>query len=74
MKEQLLTILNEMKGDIDYESQQALIDDDIIDSLTLTHLIMELEEAFDIEIGMEDLVPENFNTVDAMLGLISRLQ
>ena len=74
MKEQLLASLKQMKSDVDYENQKGLVDDGIIDSLILTRLIVELEDAFDIEIEMEDLVPENFNTVDAMLDLIERLQ
>lgn len=74
MKEQLIGILSQLKGDVDYANQKNLVDDGIIDSLILTRLIVELEDAFDIEIEMEDLVSENFNSVDAMIELITRLQ
>lgn len=74
MKEKILDILNAMDDSIDYESETALIDDKVIDSLTLTALISELENEFDIEIDMDELVPENFNTVDAMAELVGRLQ
>lgn len=74
MKEKLLAILKSLKEDVDFESQTAMVDDGVIDSLTLTSLIVELEDAFGIEVDMEELVPENFNTVDAMLDMISRLQ
>ena len=74
MKEKILDILNAMDDSIDYESESALIDDKVIDSLTLTALISELENEFDIEIDMDELVPENFNTVDAMAELVGRLQ
>ena len=72
--EQLLAILNEMNDTIDYESEKALIDGEIIDSLDLMELISEMEEAFDITIEMEDIIPENFNTAEAMWELITRLQ
>ena len=74
MKEKILDILNAMDDSIVYESETALIDDKVIDSLTLTALISELENEFDIEIDMDELVPENFNTVDAMAELVGRLQ
>ena len=64
--EQLLAILNEMNDTIDYESEKALIDGEIIDSLDLMELISEMEEAFDITIEMEDIIPENFNSAEAM--------
>lgn len=72
--EQLLDILNEMNDTIDYESEKSLIDGEIIDSLDLMELISEMEEAFDITIEMEDIVPENFNSAEAMWELITRLQ
>ena len=72
--EQLLAILNEMNDTIDYESEKALIDGEIIDSVDLMALISELEEAFDITIEMEDIIPENFNSAEAMWELITRLQ
>lgn len=72
--EQLLAILNEMNDTIDYEAEKALIDGEIIDSLDLMELISEMEEAFDITIEMEDIIPENFNSAEAMWELITRLQ
>lgn len=72
--EQLLAILNEMNDTIDYESEKALIDGEIIDSLDLMELISEMEEAFDITIEMEDIIPENFNSAEAMWELVTRLQ
>lgn len=74
MKEKILAILNEMDDSVDYASESALIDDKIIDSLTLTALISELENEFGIEIDMDDIVPENFNSIDAMAALVTRLQ
>ena len=72
--EQLLDILREMNDTIDYESEKSLIDGEIIDSLDLMELISEMEEAFDITIEMEDIIPENFNSAEAMWELITRLQ
>ncbi len=72
--EQLLELLKDINEDIDFTKQTAIIDDEIIDSLDLTGLIADMESTFGISIGMNDIVVENFNTVDAMWALIQRLQ
>ena len=74
MKETILDILKSMDDSIDYLSETKLIDDKIIDSLTLTALISELESEFNIEIDMDDIIPENFNSIDAIADLVTRLQ
>ncbi|MBS7406641.1 MAG: acyl carrier protein [Coriobacteriales bacterium] len=70
----LLELLKDVNEDVDFTTQTAIIDDEVIDSLDLTGLIADIEDTFDIEIGMNDIVPENFNTVDAMWAMIQRLQ
>ena len=74
MKDRILNILKSMDDSVDYASETKLIDDKVIDSLTLTALISELESEFNIEIDMDDIVPEHFNSVDAMTELVERLQ
>ena len=71
--EKLLQILNEIRSDVDYENETALIDDGILDSLDVVSLVSELNDAYDIEIDMDELVPENFNSVQAILDMIERL-
>lgn len=71
--EKLLEILKKVNSTVDFETQTALIDDEIIDSLELMELISEIEEEFNVEIEMEDIIPENFNTVAAIWELINRL-
>ena len=71
--ETLLEILRQTNNRIDYEHETALIDDKLIDSLELMEIISELENAFGVEIGMEEIIPENFNSAEAMLQLVNRL-
>ena len=70
MKEQLLAILTEAVPGVDFEQETALVDDEILESLDIVTIVSELKDVFDVEITVDDLVPENFNTVDAMLALI----
>lgn len=74
MKEQILEILTDIRADIDYENETKLIDDDILASLDIVAIVGEFNETFDVEISVEDLVPENFNSVDAMVELITKAQ
>ena len=53
---------------------QKLIDDEILDSFDIISIVGELNEAFDVEISVDELLPENFNSPDAMVELITKLQ
>ena len=73
MKE-LQSILEEIRPDIDFTAEKKLIDDGILDSFDIISIVGELNTAFDIEINVEDLLPENFNSMEAMQELITKLQ
>lgn len=74
MREQLLRILENAHPDVDYENRTDLIDGNVIDSFDLIMIVTDIKDAFDVDITVEDLQPENFNSVNAMLALIERLQ
>ena len=69
-RETLLQILTETVPGVDFEKEKALIDDGVLESLDIVSIVTEIMDAFDVEINVDDLLPENFNTVDAMLELI----
>ena len=72
--ERLLKILNELRPGVDFNSEVALIDDGILDSFDMVALVTEINDEFDIRIGIENLAPENFNSVSSIMELIERLQ
>ena len=74
MRETILEILSGVRSDVDFENSTKLIDDGILESLDIVAIVGELNDEFDVEISVEDLVPENFNSVDAMVELITRAQ
>ena len=74
MRDQVLEILTEIRGDIDFENETRLIDDNVLTSLDIVAIVGEFNDEFDVEICVEDLVPENFNSVDAMVELVTRAQ
>ena len=71
--EQLLEILKELHEDVDFETEEGLVDDGILDSLDIVTLITEINCTFDVSIPAEEVIPENFASADAILALIERL-
>lgn len=67
-------ILQELKPGVDFECSTTLIDDRVIDSLTMVALVAELEDEYDIEVPPVEIVTDNFNSVEAMEMLIRRLR
>ena len=74
MREKILEILSGIRSDIDFENSTKLIDDGLLESLDIVSIVGEFNDEFDIDISVEDLLPENFNSVDAMVELITRAQ
>ena len=72
--EKMMQILESVRSDVDFANEKKLIDDAILDSFDIITIVSEFNAAFDIEIDVEDLEPENFNTVEAMWELITKLQ
>ncbi len=72
--EKLLQILNEIQPDIEFAGHTKLIDDGVLDSFDIVTLVGELNYNYDVQIGVEDLLPENFNSVQAMMNLINQLK
>ncbi|MBB5225267.1 acyl carrier protein [Treponema ruminis] len=72
--DELLEILKEAKPEVDFSTEKALIDNGVLDSFDVVQLVMKLNEEFDIEIGAEEITPENFNSADSIWAMIERLQ
>lgn len=62
----LINILMDIDDTVDWEKEQALIDDHILDSFGVITLVSELEDAYSIEIEAAEMVPENFNSAAAI--------
>lgn len=73
MEQRVLEILREEFEQIDFTSE-TLVDDGMMDSLTITEIIALFTMEFDIVIPYEEITEENFNSVHAMAKMVERLQ
>ena len=74
MRDEVLEILRGVNSDIDYDHEDALIDDELLDSFEVVDIISDLADEFGINIDEDEMVPENFNNVDAICDMIDRLK
>jgi acyl carrier protein len=68
--EELIKILTEICPGVDFEKETALIDGGVIDSFDIVAIVTELMDHYEIEINVEDLLPENFNSAEAIYQLV----
>lgn len=71
--EKLMDVLMEINPNVDYENEKKLIDGKVLDSFSIVNLVAEISDAFDIVISPKYLVPENFNSVEAMWNMIQKI-
>lgn len=72
--DKIIEIIKTIKPVANLDENTSLIQDKIIDSLSMIRLVAELEDEFDVEISARDIVPENFENVPAIYNLIERLE
>ena len=68
--DKLLEILKGIRPDVDFENETELIDDGILDSFDVVSIISEIDDAFGVQIRINELDPENFNSAEAIWSLI----
>ena len=72
--DKLFEILEELKPDVDFRNEKALVDDSILDSLDIISIISEISDKFDVVIPPDMITPENFNSAENIFDLIEELE
>lgn len=73
-RERVLATLEKALPQIDFTSSDSLVDDGILDSLSIVMVISELSMEFGVKFDIEELMPENLNSVDAMVKTIQHIK
>ena len=71
---ELIEILENLHPEVDFDTCTTLIDDKILDSFDIITIISEINEEFDVVIPAEEIVPENFNSAQALYALVKKLE
>ena len=72
--EKLLELLKGIRPDVDFENETALIDDGLLDSFDVVSIISEIDDVYGVQIRINELDPENFNSTEAIWNLIQKLK
>lgn len=73
MLNEIIEILQSVHSEIDYTKEKNLIDSRIFDSFDVVNVVGELMDAFDVEITAEHMIPENFNSAEAICEMVKGL-
>ena len=71
--EKVIEILTDLHPEVDFNTAEDLIDDGVLDSLDIVSLVAAIDTEFGVVIPAEEIVPENFNSAEALMELITRL-
>lgn len=69
-----MKILEAIKPGVDFEQETKIVGGQVLTSMNIVRLVMDLSEEFDITISPVAIIPENFETVDAMVRLVERCE
>ena len=70
----LLEILDDIRPDLDFTSEKNLMGDKLLTSFDVLAIVSEISEAYGIRLSAGEIRPENFNSVQAMWDMITRLK
>ena len=69
-----MKILEEARPDVDFHKEKKLIDDEILDSFDIISIVGDINDTFDVSISADELLPENFNSAEAIWDLIRKMK
>ena len=73
MLEKLTELLKGLHPEADIENEDGLIDNGILNSFDIVTIIAEVDDMFDVKIPASEIVPENFNSAEALWKMVERL-
>ena len=74
MREQIIGILKSIRPDVEFEGLDSLFTSGTLSSMNTLMLVTKLEEVFDVEVPVNKIRTENFDTIDAIENFVKMLQ
>ena len=69
-----IAMLKKIKPNVDFENEDALVDDGILESLDIITIIAEIADKYDVIIPSDEIIPDNFNSAIALYELVEDLK
>ena len=73
MKKKIIELFSQIKPEFDDFENKELISRGILDSFDIISLCEAFNKEFGITINGSDLIPDNFESLDAMIAMLSRI-
>ena len=73
MMNEIIEILTELHDDVDFATETGLVEKGILNSLDIVAIITEINDRLDVRIPAEEILPENFDSAEALWALVRRL-
>ncbi|MBO4610099.1 MAG: acyl carrier protein [Lachnospiraceae bacterium] len=70
--DELKKILEDLRPDIDFDTAENLVDGNVFDSFDIITLVAKISEEMGVEINVDDILPENFNSLKAIAQLVDK--
>ena len=65
-----IAMLKKIKPNVDFENEDALVDDGILESLDIITIIAEIADKYDVIIPSDEITSDNFNSAEALYELV----
>lgn len=69
----VIAMLSDINDDVDFTTEDKLVDNRVLDSFDILAVISAIDDKFDVSVPAKDIVPENFNSAQAIYAMIQRL-
>ena len=72
--DKVIEILESVKPGVDYKNEKSLVDNGILESFQIITISSKVKDEFDIEFSVNEVIPENFNSVEALYKTVCKLE
>lgn len=72
MRNRIVEILKEIRPEFEFEGVEDFFEEGMLDSFDLMTLVSTLQEEYGVKIAGEEILPENFANVDAIVALLEK--
>ena len=69
-----IAMLKKIKPNVDFENEDALVDDGILESLDIITIIAEIADKYDVIIPSDEITSDNFKSAEALYELVEDLK